>query len=939
MTWDYQLHPNINLFVEGKILETDARRQQKTAAEILKRLQKLPGIILADEVGMGKTFVALAVAISVATSDKGKRPVVIMIPPVLKNKWPNDLKVFSNRCLGHKGTLVNYDVAETKLEFLKLLDDKGKRRKHVIFLTHGAIYREKLSDKWMKIAIIQRAIKGRRNADEVRKALYRYLGNILLLQNEEKKDSQIVKKLLDSNTAQWKKILVSSGIFKETDDDPIPELVHKILHHKMRSSFFTELFKDLQESIPRKQSKHFDTHVKNSRIKLTEGLGEIWRKSVDSLSIKLSLLIFDEAHHLKNANTQVASLFRTTDSKGDVEEVQKGFLSGIFERMFFLTATPFQLGHHELCNVLDRFNGISWKGPNTPLSGKEAYMEQLKTLRNTLDIAQESALRLDKSWGELQEQDLFVNDQQFTDIEKWWSIVSTRNSTIGSPRVQLVLTRMTDVSSKLKKAEKLLRPLIIRHLKPRTINHKSNIPRRITIPGNGIIQKSINGHDGGLNVDSTSLFPFLLAARLTALTPNSRPVFAEGLSSSYETFRKTRLKRVKELIDMDDSDNQIISSLTPRQNLYLEEIDSFLESNKSMKGELHPKIRATVQKVKDLWLAGEKVLVFCHYVETGRALRKYISRAIKEEIRKTARKKLKCSDNEVWAELERIGTHFEGSNMVLKRVSESELRAILSLYPDLEELTPKLLDVLIRYMKTPSFLVRYFPLEDKQLNRRTFIKALRKKDSSHMTLHKIINDFLSFLSQKCEPEERKNYLEALSEIQPGGIRTKDILLTEEEEELGDKNPEISIGNVRLVNGSTKDFIRQRLMLTFNTPFYPDVLIASSVMAEGVDLHLNCRHIIHHDLSWNPSTIEQRTGRIDRIGAKVETCKLPIEVYLPYIGETQDEKMYRVVMDRERWFKVIMGEKYTIDAHTAEVIAKRIPLPLSVAEELAFKLEV
>ena len=29
------------------------------------------------------------------------------------------------------------------------------------------------------------------------------------------------------------------------------------------------------------------------------------------------------------------------------------------------------------------------------------------------------------------------------------------------------------------------------------------------------------------------------------------------------------------------------------------------------------------------------------------------------------------------------------------------------------------------------------------------------------------------------------------------------------------------------------------------------------------------HMIHHDLCWNPSNLEQRTGRIDRIGAKAE----------------------------------------------------------------------
>jgi superfamily II DNA/RNA helicase len=128
------------------------------------------------------------------------------------------------------------------------------------------------------------------------------------------------------------------------------------------------------------------------------------------------------------------------------------------------------------------------------------------------------------------------------------------------------------------------------------------------------------------------------------------------------------------------------------------------------------------------------------------------------------------------------------------------------------------------------------------------------------------------------------------------------------------------------------------MLAFNTPFFPEILIASSVMAEGVDLQRNCRYVIHHDLCWNPSTLEQRTGRIDRLRAKAERCGRSMHIYVPYIAETQDEKMYRVVMDRERWFSVVMGEKYKVDARTTEKLAQRLPLPESVAQELAFALD-
>jgi superfamily II DNA/RNA helicase len=150
-------------------------------------------------------------------------------------------------------------------------------------------------------------------------------------------------------------------------------------------------------------------------------------------------------------------------------------------------------------------------------------------------------------------------------------------------------------------------------------------------------------------------------------------------------------------------------------------------------------------------------------------------------------------------------------------------------------------------------------------------------------------------------------------------------------------------NVRRVYGDTRDETRQRIMLTFNTPFYPEILIASSVMAEGVDLHLNCRHVIHHDLDWNPSTLEQRTGRVDRLGAKAEQCGRSIRIYVPYIEGCHDEKQFRVVMDRERWFGVVMGAEESISrilkasAWEVDRIANQPAIPAGMASALAMNL--
>jgi superfamily II DNA/RNA helicase len=141
------------------------------------------------------------------------------------------------------------------------------------------------------------------------------------------------------------------------------------------------------------------------------------------------------------------------------------------------------------------------------------------------------------------------------------------------------------------------------------------------------------------------------------------------------------------------------------------------------------------------------------------------------------------------------------------------------------------------------------------------------------------------------------------------------------------------------NGAVDDATRLRRLRGFNSPLLPEILVASEVMAEGLDLHLDCRHVIHHDLSWNPSTLEQRTGWIDRLRCRAENDGESIRVYLPYLAGTADEKMFRVVSDRARWFQVVMGDRYDVDEASTEKIAARVPFPEGAAEGLMFGLGV
>jgi hypothetical protein len=93
------------------------------------------------------------------------------------------------------------------------------------------------------------------------------------------------------------------------------------------------------------------------------------------------------------------------------------------------------------------------------------------------------------------------------------------------------------------------------------------------------------------------------------------------------------------------------------------------------------------------------------------------------------------------------------------------------------------------------------------------------------------------------------------------------------------------------SGESKN--RQRLIMGFNSPFYPNVLIATSVFQEGVNLHLQCRKVHHYGIAGSPGDNEQRVGRVDRLFGKVnELLKVgglaELEINYPFLKSSVDE---------------------------------------------------
>jgi superfamily II DNA or RNA helicase len=945
MRWTEQLKtPPVLLLgtrLNQRVPESDQTRQRQEVEEILRRLRSQPGVILADEVGMGKTFVALAIAYSVAVCKK-TGPVVVMAPANLVEKWVQDLKTFCDLYLDdihpvqqnlaapkelRHPRAVRYGVARHSVEFMKLLDDPPRERCHLIFLAQGAMSRSQ-SDKWVRLSLIAESLRrhARGNAAkliQVRSQIHRFLGALLWAIGEERAHesrSKLWSQLLHTAPETWKDTYNRSvpDERRHLKDDPIPKSVLRAIRRVELEPLATAL-----KEMPLRTSDRLSERISFARRALIDAEKTLWNKVLAQANWRSPLLVLDEAHHLKNPGTALARVLQSPDSTRDLR-TGDGAMARRFDRMLFLTATPFQLGHYELVSVLRSFNGIRWDADE--LGSKEAFDERMEVLKNQLTESQRSTIALQRSWSRLRSEDL----DDGVDIEQWWHKLAHSPKDSLSNR-QIAVRDAYEAAKRCRElTEKTLRPWVVRHNKT-VCWAGTEIARRDRIEGAGIVNPA---NEGGVKIPSGQLLPFFLAAR-SAANP-SKDVLGEALCSSYEAFRYTRT--TQDAGKDEEEQNAAIDLVHSRW--YLTEFDSALER---VSGSVHPKICATVNKAVDLWEAGEKVLVFAFYRHTCRALRIHISDEIDRRVATRAQNILSEAghDGDIATLIERIQKRFfddddgrgrEALDHALDTLIEQHTAAIEAAQFSHEE-RKDLRSTMRRFLREPTTLVRCFPIRDYENLKPADVvtRMLDHVDGSAGSWRERFDGFIDFLTGQCSESERRPYLDAVLKTETGRIPVAD------EGDSDTYRGKHTLANVREATGRTKRETRARLMRSFNTPFFPDIFVCSEVMGEGVDLQRHCRHVIHHDLAWNPSNIEQRTGHIDRLGCKAES-RHSIAVYLPYLAGTADERQYRVMSDRERWFRVVMGQDAVAKLITTDC-ESGVPLPETISAELSFKLDL
>jgi superfamily II DNA or RNA helicase len=81
----------------------------------------------------------------------------------------------------------------------------------------------------------------------------------------------------------------------------------------------------------------------------------------------------------------------------------------------------------------------------------------------------------------------------------------------------------------------------------------------------------------------------------------------------------------------------------------------------------------------------------------------------------------------------------------------------------------------------------------------------------------------------------------------------------------------------------------------------DVLVCSDAASEGLNLQA-ASSVVNVDMPWNPAKVEQRIGRVDRIGQTADAVKV-VNVWYP---DTYEARMYRVLFERQHIWWIIVG---------------------------------
>ena len=141
-----------------------------------------------------------------------------------------------------------------------------------------------------------------------------------------------------------------------------------------------------------------------------------------------------------------------------------------------------------------------------------------------------------------------------------------------------------------------------------------------------------------------------------------------------------------------------------------------------------------------------------------------------------------------------------------------------------------------------------------------------------------------------------------------GVRRKIVVFTEARDTLEylarrirDRTGEPD--SVAVIHGSVPRDRRRATIAAFNDDPAVRFLLANDAAGEGVNLQRGAHLMVNYDLPWNPNRLEQRFGRIHRIG-QTEVCHL----WNLVASETREGSVYQRLLEKLETARETLGGK-------------------------------
>jgi hypothetical protein len=294
----------------------------------------------------------------------------------------------------------------------------------------------------------------------------------------------------------------------------------------------------------------------------------------------------------------------------------------------------------------------------------------------------------------------------------------------------------------------------------------------------------------------------------------------------------------------------------------------------------HPKIAAVSQAIRPLLDAGEKVLVFCHHRATASELLGALERSLRiDDILRNG------PPEDVWrAAWESVLLDNDGAPRLVTPVIDWFC-------------TPGLRWQVGQWLGEPASTAKALANQ---------FRKIRPRNTRARDVPTICQAALSFTKTILNPQSRSTYrlLNNIANAQHVFGRTSHLpgKLDEGFRVMGAWIPDARGAQPKTLYTATPDIV----LALFNSPFGPDVLVTTDYLSEGVNLHGNCRHLIHYELDPSPMRTLQRNGRVRRVDSWAALTSQPIRYAYPTFGGTRDEKAVGIMEQRIAVFGVLLG---------------------------------